>query len=245
MQGMCGRYGLTTPIETLQSRFQASADERIVPNFNIAPSQHTPVVIVENGQRKIKLMQWGLIPRWAKGKAIGQKTINARAETLKEKPSFRSSFFLRRCIVPADYFFEWKKGASPKIKQPFCIRSSNDLLSFAGIWDVWKDSKNENEVYSFSIVTVPATTGLSKIHHRMPLILDSSLEGLWLSSAESADKILNSYCLKSELNIYPVSTYVNSPQNNSNQCIMPVNTTNLLNEPSPSYPDGSTQGELF
>ena len=176
---MCGRYTLTTDLKQVAKRFDAAADEipSVAPRYNIAPTQNV-IAVSDDGKRTIKQMRWGLIPSWAKDSAIGNRMINARAETLAEKPAFRSALKKRRCIIPADGFFEWKKLG--KLKQPFRIVLKNrEPFGFAGLWEHWKSPDGE-EILSCTIITTEANELLKAVHERMPVILDREAEAVWL-----------------------------------------------------------------
>ncbi len=211
---MCGRFVLKSSAEQIQERFKLT---KILPHrtahFNIAPSQNVLGVREEESDRSLFEAHWGLIPSWAKDKKIAFKMINARAETLSEKPSFRSAFKSRRCLVPTDGFYEWKP-TSEKTKQPYFIRLKEDgLFAFAGIWERWKSPEGEI-VESLCIVTRDADKQMREFHDRMPCILMPEDYEAWLSS-RSSPKELQSLLSKEPppLEIYAVSTQVNSPKN--------------------------------
>ncbi|MGH7909536.1 MAG: SOS response-associated peptidase [Thermodesulfobacteriota bacterium] len=224
---MCGRMTLTTDKDDLQSRFGYTYDSRVLfkLRYNIAPSQDSPVVTVKEDNRVLIMMRWGLIPFWAKEASIGYKMINAKAETVHEKPSFRKSFKEKRCLVLADGFYEWKKP-DKKNKIPFrFVLKSREPFAFAGLWDLWKDPNNGEELLTFTIITTSANELMQPIHERMPVILHEKDESKWLDPEfKDTDK------LKSLLKPYPsnimeayeVSSIVNSPKNDSPKCIEPV-----------------------
>lgn len=212
---MCGRFSIAKKVEDIEKRFNA---EMLVddwrPNYNAAPTQNLLVQTSEQ-KDKIKLFRWGLIPFWAKDPAIGNKMINARAETLNSKPAFKSLLKRKRCLVITDGFYEWKKNG--KMKQPFRIAmKNNELFTFAGLWDEWKDPEGK-EVSSFTIITTEASGLIKPIHHRMPVIFDEENEKTWLDEnivPEDAVKLLLPYH-KENLIAYSISTAINSPGNNS------------------------------
>ena len=211
--GMCGRYALE-PTDKFYNRFHIENRlDTLVPRYNIAPAQEAPVV-VSKSPNKVTLMKWGLIPHWAKEAKIGYKMINARIETLKEKPSYRGSLKSRRCLVPASGFYEWR--ASDEGKVPYYIHEKHyPLFGFAGLYDVWKNEEGK-EIYSFTIITREADAFMSKIHNRMPAILSEAEENAWLDKslvdADAALRLLDN-CRKSELDAYPISKDVNKPEN--------------------------------
>ena len=177
---MCGRYTLD-PTTKFYERFNVShRNEKLIARYNnIAPSQDVPV-IVSNSPNRMQMMRWGLIPHWAKDESIGYKMINARAETITEKPAYRGLIRSKRCIVPASGFYEWQ-DAGGKGKQPYYIHAdAGEYLPFAGLYDIWKNPEGR-EIYSFTIITTQPTANLQSIHKRMPVILEPKAEELWLN----------------------------------------------------------------
>jgi putative SOS response-associated peptidase YedK len=196
--------------------------------FNIAPGTRQPVIVQEAGERELSTMQWGLIPRWSKDLRSAKPLINARAETLAEKPSFRTLLNGRRCLVPASGFYEWKKEG--RRKTPFYFRlRERPVFSFAGLYDVWHDPQGEGYA-TYTIITTAPNSLMAPIHNRMPAILFPEDETLWVSSdvlAPSAlTRILAPYP-DGEMEAYPVSPLVNNPANDDEQLIAPV--AGLLN----------------
>lgn len=182
---MCGRSSLTKTEKEIEARFNATfySDELVqynpLPNYNVAPTHIMPIIHNED-RAKIQLYRWGLIPFWAKDEKIGYKMINARLETILEKPAFKSASRSRRCLVPMDGFYEWKKEG--KKKTPYRIKMRDDsLFCAAGLWESWTNPKG-NDVFSFTIITQPPNEMMTAIHDRMPAILDKSQEELWLSN---------------------------------------------------------------
>ncbi|MBI4063449.1 MAG: SOS response-associated peptidase [Elusimicrobia bacterium] len=194
------------------------------PRYNIAPGQEAPIVIWEE-IRLCRLIRWGLVPHWAKEEAIGYKMINARAETIAEKPSYRKSFERRRCLVLADGFYEWQKVDGLKQKIPMRIMLKNkEPFAFAGLWDVWK-KPDGGELRSFTIITTEPNDFMKAIHNRMPVILRQKDEEMWLDpDLKDTSKLLPLLVpfASKEMDAYEVSTIVNSPQNDDPQCIAPV-----------------------
>ena len=173
---MCGRYNLRTSAQVLAEMFHAKADLEVHPRYNIAPTQSSLVCRLDDaGQREIVPMRWGLVPSWAKDIKIGYKLINARAETVSEKPSFRAAYKRRRCLVIASGFYEWKREG--KSKQPFHIHREDDQpFAFAGLWEYW----DQGAIESFTIITTAANSLMVPIHHRMPVLLQPDQYGVWL-----------------------------------------------------------------
>ncbi len=222
---MCGRFVRKTDKEDLQNRFGFDDPQGILlkPRYNIAPSQMHPTVIVESDHRILKLMKWGLVPFWAKDEKIGYKMINARAEGIESKPSFRDPFKKRRCLVLADGFYEWKR-VDAKTKVPYFIRlKSGEPFAFAGLWDRWDNGVELLE--SFTIITTENNELMAPIHNRMPVILHEKDEAAWLDP-EIKDPVKLLPLLKpypsEEMELYEVSTVVNSPKNDVPECISPT-----------------------
>jgi len=220
---MCGRFTLTLDAEAVQSSFGvAPPPGGFPPRYNIAPTQ--PVAVVANdGRGRIELFVWGLIPSWAKDPAIGQRLINARAETLAEKPSFRSAYRRRRCLILADGFYEWRKEGT--LKQPMYIRlKSGEPFAFAGLWEVWHSPLGD-EIPSCTIITTEPNDLMAPIHNRMPVILPRDAYPAWLDPAERPAEKLQGFLRPypaDEMEAYPVSTAVNNPRADSPECIVRV-----------------------
>lgn len=219
---MCGRYTLTFYPERLAERFDAQlAFDEFHPRYNVSPTQHLPV-IRNTGERRIELLRWGLIPGWAKDPSIGNRLINARAETVAEKPSFRSAFRNRRCLVLSDGFYEWKKESTGKTPVRITL-ASGEPFAFAGLWESWKDPAG-GTIESFAIVTTAPNELISTIHHRMPVILRREDEGVWLddeAGPEAWQSVLKPYPAD-RMTIYPVSKGVNSPRVDNPTLIEPL-----------------------
>lgn len=222
---MCGRFTLTIEIEDLQAAFELENMASIpwTPRFNIAPSQPVAVITQEKPHR-IEWMNWGLVPSWSKDPQIGNRLINARAETLAEKPSFKNAYTRRRCLIPADGFYEWmhlKKGAGKGDPYYFSL-SGHHPFAFAGIWELWQNSQGD-EIYSCSIITCAANELVKPIHERMPVILDEKSSSFWLGkhSVQELNTILVPYASE-KMRSYPVSPMVNNPVNENADCIKPV-----------------------
>ena len=177
---MCGRFVLETPLKATAEIFNAQMAESLVtlPNFNICPSENISVLISNSGKRKLGQMRWGFVPHWYKSVADGPLLFNARAETLAEKPAFRDACIKRRCLIPADGFYEWKKQVGSKSKPFYVRRSDRQQMIFAGIWQF--SGYREDKTPTCTIITVPASEQISGIHNRMPLIIDPSDWAVWL-----------------------------------------------------------------
>lgn len=220
---MCGRFSLTQTESDIEARFGAKFySNDLVKRYNVTPSQ-LALVITDAKPQELQLFRWGLIPSWAKDGSIGNKMINARSETLREKPSFRTLVRKRRCLVIADGFYEWRPHDQKK-KQPVRITlSNNGLFAMAGLWDEWNDPNSGELVESFTIITAPANDLIRTVHDRMPVILHASDEQKWLSAAtidQDIDRLLDSYP-SHEMDLYDVSEKVNSPLNDTPDLILP------------------------
>ena len=220
---MCERYSLIADIGELQERFGFDGSELThVPRYNVAPTQMA-LAVTNGGRRWGSYMRWGLIPSWAKSAAVGSRMINARAESLDKRPSFRTALQRRRCLVLADGFYEWERKGSGR-RPMRIVMASGEPFAFAGLWDAWRDPKGE-VVRSCTIITTGANELLSPIHDRMQVILPRELGSLWLDHdiqnyAALAD-ILRPYPAKT-MEAYEVSTLVNSPANDTPELVVPV-----------------------
>lgn len=220
---MCGRFTLFTAIAILKEFFQI--DEitvKLQPHYNIAPGQEI-AVIPNLEKRSLQMHKWGLVPHWAKDTKIGYKMINARAETVAEKPSFREPFKKRRCIIPADGFYEWRKdGAS---KTPMFIRlRSGKPFALAGLWDVWKSPEGK-AIATCTILTTRPNEMMATIHDRMPVILTPEQFNVWLDPNPRDPRDLKGFLepySADEMESFPVSKMVNTPANDSPDCAKPA-----------------------
>ena len=221
---MCGRYFLTTPGEVLADLFETASAPEMAPRYNIAPTQSVPIVrLGANGAREMAMVSWGLVPVWAKERAIGNKLINARAETLAEKPSFRDAYKKRRCVLPADGYFEWKKEGT--VKQPYAFRARDGRpLALAGLWSWWKDPATGEPLESCAILTTSPNELAATVHDRMPVILSPANVPLWLATGAPTPSFteLFSPFPAAEMLTYPVSRKVNSPANDTPDVLEPV-----------------------
>jgi putative SOS response-associated peptidase YedK len=223
---MCGRIASNiSGADQLIAQFllnQLSLD--IVPRYNVAPSQPVLNIIQDaNANRVANYMRWGLIPSWAKDAAIGYKMINARGETVTEKPSYRAALRRRRCIIPATGFYEWERKGKQKTPYHFYLRSG-ELMALAGLWETWISPAGE-EVLSFTIITTSANELLRPIHDRMPVLLGKEQVEIWLDHSNYDQELLTSLLAPypaERMAAYQVSAYVNSPANEGPECIEPV-----------------------
>lgn len=214
---MCGRFAFYAPAEAVTRIFGVEDPPDIEPRFNIAPTQFVPVVRADSsGERRISMLRWGLVPFWAKDKSIGNRMINARAETLAEKPAYKGPFSKRRCIVPANGFYEWKKQGS--VKQPYFISHGGDQpFGMAGLWARWRDrEKNDETLETFTIVTTTPNEAVAPLHNRMPAIIDPENFTAWLDPENHDTASLQNLLLPSPaepITVWPVSRQVNNPKN--------------------------------
>jgi putative SOS response-associated peptidase YedK len=223
---MCGRFTLTTDVDFVMTRFNISGkfgvdDYKL--RYNIAPSQSVLCVIHDGRENRAGYLQWGLVPSWAKDPKVGYKMINARAETLADKPSFKASFKKRRCLIISDSFYEWKKDGQRKI--PIRIKLKNDQpFAMAGLWERWLSNEGQ-EINSCSIITTTPNELMMDIHDRMPAILKPEYEHIWLDRSIEDTSYLKQFLTPYNpelMEAYEVSANVNSPKNDSSELIRPV-----------------------
>ncbi|MEH7419077.1 SOS response-associated peptidase [Neobacillus drentensis] len=224
---MCGRFTLTATIEEIMDRFdiQSFLDEELfAPSYNIAPSQSVLAVINDGSSNRMGFLKWGLVPPWANDPSIGNKMINARAETITEKPSFRNAFKKKRCLIIADSFYEWKRH-SDKTKTPMRIKlRSNELFAMAGLWEGYK-APDGKRIHTCSVITTGPNELMKDIHDRMPVILKRKDEPTWLNPEIGDKNILTPLLVPFDeglMDTYEVSNMVNSPKNNSIELIQKI-----------------------
>ena len=223
---MCGRYRLSRRKQLVDEYFDCSSYESDwTPRYNIAPTQPIPVIRQnpKEPRRELSLMRWGLIPSWARDSSVAASMINVRSETASTKPAFRDALKSRRCLIPADGFYEWMRTG--KTKQPYCFEvNEGALFAFAGLWDRWRD-RGGNAVETCSILTTVPNAVASAVHDRMPVILDPDVYDLWLDpgmwDVDAASDLLKPYDAR-RLRSYPVSSRVNSVANDDAECSVPV-----------------------
>lgn len=217
---MCGRFAFYSPTEATAALFSFRSTTEFNARYNIAPTQDI-VIGRQNadGEREVSLLRWGLVPFWAKDSKIGNRMINARAETVAEKPSFRAAYAKRRCIVFADGFYEWRTEASGKTPY-FISMASGEPFAFAGLWESWKDRETGESLQTSTIITTAANNFMAAIHNRMPVVLDPSTAERWLSGDDAilADLTANAMPFRA----WPVSRHVNSAANQGAELIEPA-----------------------
>jgi len=211
---MCGRYVLSVEAGVIQREFNLETIPQLESRFNIAPSQPVPI-ITNDAPHDLTLVKWGLVPSWAKDAKIGYRMINARSETVAEKPSFRAAFKRRRCLIPASGFYEWVKADDGK--QPHYIYVQDEpVFAFAGLWEVW-NSPEGDMLWTCTILTTEANEAIQDLHHRMPVILNAQTREIWLdndSDRGELETIMQPYPAEAMAH-YPVSKAVNSPKNDN------------------------------
>ena len=211
---MCGRYSLSLPKDNISSLLGGlTISFTLEPRFNIAPSQK---ILAFRSELEPVILRWGLVPKWANDSSIGYKMINARAETIAEKPSFKAAFRARRCLVPADGFYEWDRNTVPK--QPYHIRMADKgLFCFAGLWESWADKTTGEIIETCALITTEANSLLKPIHHRMPVVIPPDAFSDWLEGYRVSELLTLKDWTGFER--VPVSTYVNSARNEGPKCI--------------------------
>jgi putative SOS response-associated peptidase YedK len=221
---MCGRYQIVTDAQALYDAFQVEVDLNAVPleRYNVAPATDQLVILEEGGRRVARWYRWGLIPHWAKDKAIAYKTVNARGESVASKPAFRAALRQRRCLVPATGFYEWK--IADRGKQPYLIRlRSGELFSFAGLWENWAGPAGE--LRSFTIITTEPNALMARIHTRMPAIVPRAQYARWLDPAlqdpAQIQPMIASYPA-AQMQAFPVGAAINSARNQGADLIVPA-----------------------
>jgi putative SOS response-associated peptidase YedK len=222
-QRMCGRFTLFASGKQLAQRFELTQTPLFEPRYNIAPTQSVAAVRLTPGGRELALLRWGLIPSWATDPAIGNKLLNARCETVAEKPSFRSAFRHRRCLIPASGFYEWHKAGTGR-KQPYFIRPrADDLFAFAGLWERW-NAPQGGLIESCTILTTEANELMRPLHERMPVLLDADAKATWLDPHAPADALRALFVpFPSErMDISPVDSWVSNPKHEGPRCLEPV-----------------------
>jgi putative SOS response-associated peptidase YedK len=208
---MCGRFAFYSPSEAAVALFGVSTSIAVEPRYNIAPTQYIAAVRNdENKQRELVMLRWGLVPFWAKEASIGNRMINARAETVAEKPAYRAAYRHRRCVVLADGFYEWcREGDS---KTPYFISlASGEPFALAGLWENWNDKESGDSIQTTTLITTAANEFMAPLHHRMPVILESNSAGEWL--AGSNDLLDDVAAITPALQAWPVDRRVNNARN--------------------------------
>ncbi len=232
---MCGRFVAATPPDRLAAYFGAEPPppgRRVPPRYNVAPTSEVLAVVVGEGRRRLDLFHWGLVPSWARDPSIGNRMINARAESLATKPAFRRVFARRRCLVPVDGFYEWTASPGRRRRQPFYIhRVDDEPLALAGLWDLWRDPHHTDaggrplELHSLTIVTGEPNEVVAPVHDRMPVILAPSAWEAWLDPDEHDTDRLGRLLRPAPselLTAHPVSPEVNDARRDGPHLIEPV-----------------------
>jgi putative SOS response-associated peptidase YedK len=212
---MCGRFAFYSPHEAVVRLFGVAAAPEIEPRWNIAPTQFIAAVREAGGPREVAMLYWGLVPSWAKEKSIGARMINARSETLGEKPSFRNAFRRRRCLILADGYYEWQRAGA--VKQPYFIAfADGQPFGMAGLWERWRDPATGEPLESCCIITTSPAATVAHVHDRMPVIVPSDAYAEWLDPKnEATDRLARLFepCGRSDLQARPVSRRVNDARN--------------------------------
>ncbi len=227
---MCGRYGLSSPSRLVELPLDATllADASAAdPRWNITPSQSLHAVLADERGARASRVKWGLVPFWAKDPTIGTRLANARGESVRAKPSFRTPFASRRGLVLADLFYEWQKRDDSTGKQPWCVRMHDDApFAFAALWDVWRDKEAADagtELVTCTLITTSANALMREIHERMPVIIPRERYSTWLDISSPLDEVESLLVPHdaSAMRAYPVSTWVNSPAHDDANCAEP------------------------
>jgi len=219
---MCGRYAFYSPAEAVKKYFSVDTDLELKPRYNITPTQDVPVIWRRDDTSELVMLHWGLVPFWAKEKSIGNRMINARAETVADKPSFRNALKSKRCLVLANGFYEWKKTDAAKQPYFICMKDQRPM-ALAGLWESW--DKGDEPLESCTIITTMANELVAPIHHRMPVILSEDRQTDWLSESQLDPDRLRSILLPAstdEMSAWPVALKVNSPANQGPELIAAI-----------------------
>jgi len=216
---MCGRFAFYSPSEATAALFGVSASLEVQPRYNIAPTQYIAAIRNnEDEERELTMLRWGLVPFWAKDPSIGNRMINARAETVAEKPSFRAAYRKRRCLVLADGFYEWHTEAGAKIPYFFSL-AEQQPFAFAGLWETWQSKHSDETIQSTALITTAANDFMLPLHHRMPVILEPDTANRWL---QGDDEIVGAATANApRLRAWPVDRRVNNARNESTDLIEP------------------------
>lgn len=215
---MCGRFAFYSPSEAAAALFGVNGSTSVEPRYNIAPTQDVAAIRNdEAGDRELVSLRWGLVPSWAKDPEIGNRMINARAETVAEKPSFRAAYSRRRCVVLADGFFEWRKTGD--VKTPYFISlASGEPFALGALWESWQDKESDEVIQSTTMITTEANEFMQPLHHRMPMILDPERAGLWLGGAK--DMLETAAANSPPLQAWAVGRRVNNARNQGEELIV-------------------------
>ena len=219
---MCGRFAITLPDDAMAALFDAALSNDLpdIPNYNVCPTNFVHVVTSDDGARRLRPMRWGFLPHWYKSPTDGPLLINARSETIAEKPAFRAACRERRCLIPATGFYEWTKDAEGKRLPWYIHPRDGEMLAFAGVWQVWE--KGDASLVTCAIVTTGANQAMSSIHHRMPVILDAAQWGLWLGEEGKGAATLMTAAPEDALTFFRVDPAVNSNRASGPELIRPI-----------------------
>ncbi len=219
---MCGRFAITLPDDAMAALFDAAPSNDLpdIPNFNVCPTTQVHTVTAADGGRRLRPMRWGFLPHWYKAPNDGPLLINARSETLAEKPAFRAACRERRCLIPATGFYEWTKDGEGNRLPWWIYPSAGDVLAFAGVWQVW--DKGEEPLTTCAIVTTGANASMSRIHHRMPVILKREDWALWLGETGKGAATLMTAAPEDALTFHRVDPAVNSNRARGEELIAPI-----------------------
>ena len=220
---MCGRFAFYSPTEATAALFGATASTEVEPRYNIAPTQFIAAVRHdEQSEPELAMLRWGLVPFWAKDPKIGYRMINAKGETVAEKPSFRNAYRKRRCLILADGFYEWRKEGDGKTPY-FISLADGSPFAFAGLWENWTDKESDESLQTAAIITTAASEFLAQLHQRMPVVLRPEIAGRWLGGdAELLAEVIEN---APEFRAWPVSRTVNNARNESPELIEPAGET--------------------
>jgi putative SOS response-associated peptidase YedK len=221
---MCGRFAFYSPAEATAALFGAHSAAELRPRFNVAPTQDVAAIRRnEAGEAQLTTLRWGLVPFWAKDPAIGNRMINARAETVAEKPSFRNAYHKRRCLVLADGFYEWHTHDNQKVPYFISLKSGKPF-AFAGIWERWDDKEKGERLETTAIITTAANDFMSQLHDRMPVVLEAGERGAladaWLAGEDGA--LADAIAKAARFRAWPVDRKVNNARNEGNELIEPA-----------------------
>jgi putative SOS response-associated peptidase YedK len=220
---MCGRFAFYSPAEAAAALFGANGTLDVSPRYNIAPTQDIAAVRnADDGGREFVMLRWGLIPFWAKDASIGNRMINARAETVAEKPAYRAAYRRRRCIVLADGFYEWRREGTAKTPY-FISLASGEPFALAGLWENWKDKQSDRELQTATLITTAANRFMESLHHRMPVVLEGSAAADWLDGSDTLLGTIGGNW--PALRAWPVDRRVNNARNEGEELVEPVGET--------------------
>jgi len=239
---MCGRFVSASPPDEIARYFDTATPEALLePSYNVAPTNDVYAVTADGGVRRVEALHWGLVPGWAKDPKVGSRMINARAETLATKNAYKPAFKRRRCLIPADGFYEWHKLPDRKQKQPYFIsRPDGEPFAFAGLWEVWRGPKDdegnrtEDPLRSCTIITTTPNEAMAQIHDRMPVILPASAWDAWLDPANDDIDTLGKLLVPAPAvltHLEPVATLVNNVRNKGAELAAPAGPEDLVADP--------------